>query len=97
MKEYIKYLNNNPKGYWFKRKIYGWGWTPAKWQGWLVTFIYIGIILFFALTIDEYSPRNEIIYTFILPFVLLTIIFIKIISLKGEKPKWMWGIPKEEL
>ncbi len=22
---------------WFKRKTYGWGWTPVSWQGWLVT------------------------------------------------------------
>ncbi|HEY7421948.1 MAG TPA: hypothetical protein VH541_08050 [Gaiellaceae bacterium] len=22
---------------WFRRKTYGVGWTPASWQGWLIT------------------------------------------------------------
>jgi hypothetical protein len=30
-KEYTDYLKDNPQGYWFKRKLYGWGWTPARW------------------------------------------------------------------
>ncbi|MCI5051347.1 MAG: hypothetical protein MRY57_03490 [Candidatus Pacebacteria bacterium] len=94
MKEYIKYLKDNPKGYWFKRKLYGWGWTPATWQGWLVTLMYILLVLFFALTISEDSAAREIVFTFILPVVLLTITFFRIAYSKGEKPKWMWGIPK---
>ena len=36
IKEYIAYLKDNLKRYWFKSKLYGWGWVPVKWQGWLV-------------------------------------------------------------
>jgi len=36
LKKYIAYLKDNPKRYWFKAKMYGWGWTPVKWQDWLV-------------------------------------------------------------
>ena len=43
-KEIIKYLKDNPKGYWFKSKLYGYGWTPAKWQGWLVLFLFLALI-----------------------------------------------------
>jgi hypothetical protein len=32
-KKYIEYLKDNPQGYWFKRKVWGWGWTPVTWQG----------------------------------------------------------------
>lgn len=96
MKKYIEYLKNNPKGYWFKRKVYGWGWTPATWQGFLITFLYIGMTLFLALTVDENSPTREVMFIFIIPFTLATTTYLRILYLKGEKPKWMWGIPKDE-
>lgn len=91
---YIKYLKDNPEGYWFKRKIFGWGWAPATWQGWVITLIYAILIIGFALTIDDTSPPQEVFFTFILPVVLLTIAFIRVAYKKGEKPKWSWGFPK---
>ena len=94
-KEYIAYLKDNPEGYWFKRKLFGWGWTPVKWQGWLIILIYIAGLLFFAFTIDSQSTNREIVFTFILPIILLTITLIRICYKKGEKPKWMWGFPKD--
>ena len=33
MINFKEYIRNNPKGYWFKRKLYGWGWFPVKWEG----------------------------------------------------------------
>lgn len=95
-KEYIAYLKNNPEGYWFKRKIFGWGWTPVKWQGWAVIIVYIGALVALSLTIDENSPRREVMFMFVLPLVLLTVALIRICYKKGEKPKWTWGVPKEE-
>jgi len=96
MNRYIDYLKDNPEGYWFKRKIFGWGWTPATWQGWAITIVYLVIVIGFALTIDENSPGSELIFTFFLPFVLLTLAFIRIAYKTGEKPKWTWGFPKKE-
>jgi len=95
-KKYIQYLKDNPEGYWFKRKLFGWGWTPATWQGWLIIFVFIVLILLFAMTIDENSSNGEIVFTFILPLTLLTITLIRICYLKGEKPKWQWGFPNKE-
>lgn len=94
--KYIAYLKDNPEGYWFKRKLFGWGWTPVKWQGWLIILIYIAGLLFFAFTIDDQSTNREILFTFILPLILLTVTLIRICYKKGEKPKWMWGFPKSE-
>ena len=91
MRLYFRYIKDNPKKYWFKRKLYGWGWVPATWQGWLVTLIYAVLIIAFALTIDEKSPPQEIMFTLILPFVLLTVAFFRIAYKKGESPKWQWG------
>lgn len=91
IQEYIRYLKDNPEGYWFKAKLYGWGWDPATRQGWLVILGYIVAVILFALTIDENSPAREIVFTFILPTVLLTVALIRICYKKGEKPHWQWG------
>ncbi|MDX9913654.1 MAG: hypothetical protein RBS77_03680 [Candidatus Moranbacteria bacterium] len=95
LKKYIEYLKDNPKGYWFKAKLFGWGWTPVTWQGWLITLIYVALLILFALTIDENSLDREVLFTFVLPVVLLTITFIRVAYKKGEKPRWNWGWPKK--
>lgn len=77
--------------YWFKRKFYGWGWTPVTWQGWFVTFGYISILIALGLSIDEASPRREVSIIFILPFFVLTSLFVSILYKTGEKPRWQWG------
>ena len=91
IKEYIKYLKDNPQGYWFKAKLYGWGWTPATWQGWLIIVAYVVAVTLFALTIDENSSAREVSFTFILPVALFTAILIRICYQTGEKPRWQWG------
>lgn len=96
IKEYIEYLKDNPEGYWFKRKLYGWGWTPATWQGWLTITLYIVLVVAFALTIDNHSSAREIAFTFILPVALLTITLLRICYHKGEKPRWQWGVTKKD-
>lgn len=95
-KRYIQYLKDNPKKYWFKRKVYGWGWVPVRWQGWLVLFIYVVAIFLFAFTINSDSPDREIIFTFVLPISFLTITLIRICYKTGEKPRWQWGLPSED-
>lgn len=96
VKLYVPYAEDNPQGLWFKRKLYGWGWTPVTWQGWALTFGYIAAILLFAFTVDENSPTREVMFTFVLPTVFLTILFLRIAYKKGEKPKWQWGRDKDE-
>ncbi|MBP9822270.1 MAG: hypothetical protein KBC81_02410 [Candidatus Pacebacteria bacterium] len=76
---------------WFRRKLYGWGWYPLTWQGWLVIFIYVGLVALFSLTINESSPAREVVFTFIFPVMLLTITLIRVCYKKGEKPRWQWG------
>ena len=92
LQNYIAYLKDNPRGYWFKAKLYGWGWTPVKWQGWLVVFVYVISLVLLSLTIDETSPDREVVFTFLLPFAILTAMLIRICYKKGEKPGWRWGV-----
>lgn len=94
-KNYIKYLKDNPKGYWFKRKLYGWGWTPATWQGWLVILAYLVLIIAFARTAGKTVGKGSF-SGFWLSLVILTAALIFIAYLKGEKPHWQWGSKKKK-
>lgn len=84
-----------PKKLWFKRKLYGWGWTPCTWQGWAVVFSYILFILIIGLNIEEDIPGNpdsgSNFLVLGLPILLLTLSLIIISYKKGEKPRWQWG------
>lgn len=96
-RNYIEYMKDNPKGYWFKMRLYGWGWVPVKWQGWLVVLVgFIGVLLingfYFA---SKISPNGEpTTFDLTLFFSVLIISVILLFSIcykKGEKPKWSWG------
>jgi hypothetical protein len=91
IQEYIEYLKDNPKGYWFKRKLYGWGWAPARTEGWLVILVYIVGVIFFALKAEESMSLVDASRTVIAPIFILTFILIVICYEKGEKPRWQWG------
>jgi len=89
IRQYIEYFKDNPNGYWFKRKLYGWGWTPVKWQGWLAVFIWVILFVFGILKMDHEWLKN-LIFIFIFTGILIYICY-----KKGEKPKWQWGYKKE--
>lgn len=93
IKEYIAYLKDNPHHYWFKAKLYGWGWTPVTWQGWLIILAYIVLLILFSLTLDDNSSLKEVMFMFVLPAMLLTLTLIRICYKNGEAPHWQWGIP----
>jgi hypothetical protein len=100
IKEYIQYLKDNPKDYWFKAKLYGWGWVPVKWQGWVVILVYTVLISIFVLVRENSIPGNpdsgSNFLTLALPIILLTTLLITICYKKGEKPRWQWGAPREK-
>ncbi len=94
--EYLVYLKNNPQCYWFKRKLYGWGWTPARWQGWCTLALYVVAIAFFFKEIDAHSHSgSDTLIGLTLPFLLLTLVFIGICYMTGEPPRWQWGEDKK--
>lgn len=82
---------------WFKRKIYGWGWTPATWQGWAIIGIFTGVVITLAMRIDSNTePTNAELANFFLPLFGLTVLLLVITYLTGEKPRWQWGGTKDE-
>lgn len=90
-KEYQEYIKDNPKGYWFKMKLYGWGWTPVKWQGWVVIGIFIVAILLLSSTVEENASGRDILFTFFLPLFSLVASLLWICYKTGEPPRWRWG------
>ena len=85
---------------WFKRKLYGWGWTPSSWQGWVSLIVYVVLISLIVMSREEYISGNDMsgsnFVTFALPIFLLTTFFIILLFKKGEKPRWQWGKNKED-
>lgn len=73
------------KKLWFKRKLYGWGWCPCSWEGWLVIAVWLVFFYFAVIMMDHEWLKN-------LLFIVLSIFFlIYICYKKGEKPRWQWG------
>ena len=85
-------MKDNPKGYWFKRKLYGWGWVPVRWQGWLVVIISVAVAYsgFYVGEIDD-APGAAL-----LGIILMVAIILIFGYWKGEKPRWQWGSPKKD-
>lgn len=78
--------------YWFKRRRFGYGWTPATRQGWFTFAVYLvavvgGALVTGALTDDSKGGTTG----YLLIFVVLTLVFIAIAVAKGPRPKWRWG------
>lgn len=94
-------MKDNPKGLWFKMRLYGWGWgwVPVSWQGWVVVLAFIGILLlngvYFA---SKISPNGEpttwdLSLFFGVMIVSIALLF-WICYKNGEWPKWNWGLRK---
>lgn len=90
VQDHINYLKDNPKGYWFKRKLYGWGWTPATKQGWISTLLYI-IFVFGVAVYSENNPGALSVDKVAASLILATILFLVLVWKTGEPPRWQWG------
>lgn len=95
-KAYIEYLRDNPEKYWFKRRVFGWGWTPARLQGWITSVFYFGFVLTLAVTASPTASDAAALKEVLVPVGIATIVFVSIVWRTGEPPKWQWGIPKKK-
>ena len=85
---------SNPNNYWFKRKRYGWGFTPVTWQGWLVIVDFIILAIGGAILLmpggAQQTSSSEIL-RFAGYLTVLTGIVLYISLARGPKPRWRWG------
>ncbi len=94
--DYLTYINDNPKGYWFKRKLYGWGWAPARPAGWITIGVYLFVVLgiiFIAEGNQELAQNPKWIIGSI---VAATFVLLAVSWRTGEPPKWQWGGRQEK-
>lgn len=94
--EYVEYLKDNPKGYWFKNKRYGYGWTPARWPGWIVLGMYLNLVIWLVI----YADRNLLFEVepsrFVLLILVATLLLITVCWRTGEPLKWNWGNKEDD-
>lgn len=83
--------NEDMNKLWFKRKKYGWGWTPISWEGWLVTVFYLISLLCLSAFLSRASTTLEVVFNFFIPFIILTFLLILVAIKTGETPRWQWG------
>lgn len=77
---------------WFKAKLFGWGWRPASWEGWVITLAWIVLNISYFERIDNVSHSSSDTIMETSPFfVLSTVILLLICYKKGERPYWNWG------
>ena len=77
---------------WFVTKLYGWGWTPATWQGWIILVLFALGIMWSFRRIDSmsHSDSNTLI-NFVLEAIFWSAALIGVCYLTGERPRWRWG------
>jgi len=75
---------------WFRRKLYGWGWTPSTWEGWVVILVWGILIVLLASNVNYFN-----IISYLLILVLMSGLLIFVCYKKGEKPRWQWGKTKD--
>lgn len=83
---------------WFRRKTYGWGWTPITWEGWLASSLLFLIPLCIRLSLKAYGLPKDTQYFYAWASVPILFMALTLICFRfGEKPKWQWGIKKTKL
>lgn len=96
IKEHIMDFKNNydTKDLWFKKKKYGLGWTPANWKGWVVTALFMAVVIASVINVGDSSSVKEVIFA-VIRVSAWSAIFLFIAYKKGEKLEWRWGSKKE--
>ena len=64
---------------WFRRKRFGWGLRPISWQGWLLTIVYVAILVALGATIASSQG-----WLFVTAFAILTALYLLVAYLTKE-------------
>ncbi|HVJ02329.1 MAG TPA: hypothetical protein VM662_09115 [Sphingomonas sp.] len=73
-------------GYWFRPKRFGWGATPASWQGWVATVV---MVVLAALLGNAAEHRGPVWLVLLFP-LLAGFIWLVWVKTDGDW-SWRWG------
>lgn len=84
-------MSKTDNRYWFKRRRYGYGWTPVTWQGWLSLILCIGAVIGSAFLLAAFPITNESVWLYVNTIIIIIVLVTIIGLLKGPRPRWRWG------
>ncbi|MDX6768497.1 MAG: hypothetical protein SF051_03130 [Elusimicrobiota bacterium] len=79
---------------WFKAKRFGWGWTPAAPEGWVVVGLFLASLLGSTLALVRFRPVPPSPGMVAEHLVLACVLAASLVGIcwkTGEKPGWRWG------
>lgn len=76
--------------YWFKRRRYGWGWTPCTWQGWALLAVMVLLVVVPGMLMPRGGSAGATV-GFLAWTLLVVAAFVAIAAAKGPRPRWRWG------
>jgi hypothetical protein len=79
------------KKLWFRAKMFGWGWYPVSWEGWVIIALYAFAVIKGTWSMPSQHSGSDALFTLAVTVVPPTICLLIICYLKGEKPRWRWG------
>lgn len=77
--------------YWFRAKSFGWGWTPATWQGWLILAGWCVTFTSIVVATVATATGTMLFGVMIALSLASTLILAAICYRTGEPPRWRWG------
>lgn len=86
-------MKDKPR-YWFKRRRYGFGWTPVTTAGWVTVLVFLVFIIGISAILEAVdnerfsSVKLAIYFLFTLSAIF---ILVGISYAKGPTPRWRWG------
>jgi hypothetical protein len=76
---------------WFKRKTYGWGWTPVSWEGWVTTLAFVIFEYWNFWRLDSVADfTSDTVRPFVIQTFLSVLVLLSICYYTGESPRWQW-------
>lgn len=84
-------MTQTDKKYWFKRRRYGWGWTPVTWQGWTSILVLVGLPIATAVFLQPYVQQPLVVELAYIVLIIDLTFLIALSRAKGPEPRWRWG------
>ena len=80
--------------YWFRPKTYGYGASPANWQGWVATAIFVAVLLCVSILLlasQQNTPSAPSHWQFSAGALLIAVLTLGFVGLARAKSSGQWG------